>query len=142
MLAGLDTFARRSAYALAWRIRRDQLRVRRLKLLQFGHHSIKFYVGDFRLIEDVIEIFVPADVLAQLFDLFCDVRARYHSASSKRSERSLVYNACPSVGTRLYPERTYGLAGKRKLSVAIRSSRCSINHQSQRGRRTAYAPVG
>src|SRR5712671_807357 len=89
MLARLNALARCSAYALAWRIRRDEFRMRGFQLLEFLHHPVKLDVGDFRLIEHVIEIFVPANTLAQFFDLFGGVRALYHSAPSERSEQRI-----------------------------------------------------
>src|SRR5260221_9547850 len=85
MLARLNALARGSTYALARRIRRDEFRMRSLEPLKFLHHLVKFDVGDFRLIEHVIEILVPADMLAQPFDLFGGVGALYHSASCIRS---------------------------------------------------------
>ncbi len=81
MLARLNALARRSAYTLAWRIASDEFRMRSFELLKFLHHLVKFDVGDFRFIEHVIEILVPADMLAQPFDLFGGVGALYHSAS-------------------------------------------------------------
>ena len=72
MLARLDTRARRPTHAPGRRIRREPFRMRGFQLLKFLHHPVKLDVGDFRLIEKVVEIFVFANIVAQAFDLFGD----------------------------------------------------------------------
>src|SRR6185312_4241031 len=66
--------------ALAWlasntlcgRIRRNQFRVRSLKLFEFLHQAVKVGVRNLRSIQDVIEVFVAANVVAQLLNLVFD----------------------------------------------------------------------
>ena len=62
-----------SSNPLRRRIGRDQSRMLSLKLLQLLHESIKVGVADFRLIEDVVKMFVVTNLVAESFDLFLDV---------------------------------------------------------------------
>ena len=64
-----EAFARGAAYPLSRRIRRDQLGIFRLQLLQSVHQHVKVGVADGRLVEHVIEIFVASNLLAQRFHL-------------------------------------------------------------------------
>src|SRR4029077_4708400 len=86
---------RRPADALRRRIRGDKFRMRGLQLLEFFHHPVKLDIGDFRLIEHVVEILVPADLVAQFFDLFGDGSALYHWASLKRTKRRVSIQCVP-----------------------------------------------
>src|SRR6476646_3512722 len=58
-----------AANALSGRILGYQLRMRRFQALQLLHQAVKFSVGEFRRVQDVIKMFVMADRLAQLVDL-------------------------------------------------------------------------
>ena len=44
-----------------------------LQILQLLHQLVEFRVADLGIVENVIEIFVVADLLAQRFDLLFDV---------------------------------------------------------------------
>ena len=50
-----ESFARLAADALRWRIGRDQLGMLRLKPLQLIHQLVEFGVGEFGIVEDVID---------------------------------------------------------------------------------------
>src|SRR3984893_16747588 len=69
--------------------------MRGLELLEVFHHPVKLVIGDFRLIEHVIQILVPANVLAQLFKLFGDGSALHHWASLKRTKRRVSIQCVP-----------------------------------------------
>ncbi len=68
VLHGLESGARAAANANGGRIGRDQLRVRRLQFLEALHQTVIGGVGNFRLVQNVIEILVMAQLVAQLFD--------------------------------------------------------------------------
>src|SRR5919108_2725615 len=100
-------FARRPAHAHRRRIRRHQLRMRRLQLFQPLHQPVVRRVRNLRLIQHVIPVFVVAQFLAQLFHLFLHIHSRRlrhltsalhsschfdgltHICHSERSEESL-----------------------------------------------------
>src|SRR5580693_10689614 len=84
MLARLESFARRSAHALRWRIRSDKFWIFCLELLELLHHAIELDVGNFRFVQHEVEVFVAAQLLAELFDLFGFVRVLRHVASTIR----------------------------------------------------------
>ena len=62
-------FARLAADALGGRIGRDQFGMFVFELLQLNHELVEFGVGDFGIVEDVVEVFVVADFFPQCFDL-------------------------------------------------------------------------
>ena len=64
-----EALARLASNTLRGRVRRDQLRVRRLNLFELLHEQIKFSVADFRIVEDVIAVLVMANLIAQRFDV-------------------------------------------------------------------------
>ena len=99
MLPRLESFARRAAYALRRRIGSDEFRIFRLQLLEFLQHPVKLDVGDFRLVEHIIEIFVPAQFFAQFLDLFgcrCVLR---HAPSENRKKRAFSIQCAPVLET-------------------------------------------
>jgi hypothetical protein len=49
-----------------------------LEILELLHQLVEFGVADLRLIENVVEILVVTDLLAESFDLFLDVFGGYH----------------------------------------------------------------
>ena len=69
MLARLEPFARRAPHPLRGRIGRDQFRVRRLELLQLIHQRVEFGIRNRGIVEHVIAVLVPANLLAQPRDL-------------------------------------------------------------------------
>ncbi len=70
------SFTRRTAHTHGRRVRRHQLRMRRLQLFQPVHHPVVRRVRNLRLIGHVIEVFVVMQLLAQVFDLFFDACRR------------------------------------------------------------------
>ncbi len=72
-MPGLNkSFTRLSANALRRRIGRDQFRMLRLDPLKLVHQLVEFGVRKFRIIENVVEVFVMPNLLAQGVDLFLD----------------------------------------------------------------------
>src|SRR6267154_191179 len=69
VLDGLEAFAGSGAYADGGRIGRDEVRMRGLEFLEAVHQAIVGGVGNFRLVQHVVEIFVMAQLVAQGFDL-------------------------------------------------------------------------
>src|SRR6266849_3967137 len=70
-MAGLDeALAWLAAYALRGRVGRDQLRMLGLEFFEFVDELVEFGVADFGIVEDVVAVFVVADLVAQGFDLF------------------------------------------------------------------------
>ena len=63
-----ETLARLAAYALGWGIRRQQFGMARLQIAQFAHEGVVFGVGDFGLVQHVVQALVMAQRFAQLFD--------------------------------------------------------------------------
>ena len=49
-----------------------------LKLLQLAHEQVELGVGQLGVVEDVIAVFVMADLVAQFVDLSLDVGSRSH----------------------------------------------------------------
>ena len=96
-----ESFARLAADALRGRVGSDQLRMLGLEILQLLHQLVEFEVADLRLVEDVIEMFVMANRVAQRFDLggsifngrhrgnYNDSRTAPHGVQAKRSEPAL-----------------------------------------------------
>ena len=58
--------------------------VLRFQIFQSPHQRIEFGIVDLRLVEDVIQIFVVANLFAQRFDLFCGVFADGHRKDYRR----------------------------------------------------------
>src|ERR1700690_4022792 len=81
-----ESLARLPPNALRGRIRRDQLRVLRLQILQMLHQLVEIEIADFRLVYHVVQIFVAADLLAESLNRFFGVFARgSHRADYSRS---------------------------------------------------------
>src|SRR6266446_3911662 len=86
-MARLDeSLARLAAYALSGGVGRDQFRMLGFKLLEFVDQFVEFGVADLRIVENVIAVFVVADLVAQGFDLslYCcrwHVRGNYSARS-------------------------------------------------------------
>ena len=70
MLDGREAFGRPAADALRRRIRRDQLGMLRLERLELVHQRVELGVDDLRRGVDVIELFVAANLAAELLDSF------------------------------------------------------------------------
>src|SRR5712672_1980952 len=68
VLHGLEAFAGSGAYADGGRIGRDESGMRGLQLLEAVHQAIVGGVGNFGLVQHVIEIFVMTQLVAQIFD--------------------------------------------------------------------------
>ena len=64
-----EALARFSAHALGGRIRREQLGVLGFQGLEPAHERVVFGVGDLRSVEDVVLMFVAAELFAELLDL-------------------------------------------------------------------------
>ena len=64
----MNSFARRAAYALGWRIRRQPLRVLALELTQFGDQRVVFGIADLRLVQHIVKMLVPPQLVAEYFD--------------------------------------------------------------------------
>ena len=71
-----EPLARLAADALGGRIRAYQRWVLGFEVLQLLHQLVEFGIADFGIVENVIEIFVVADLFAKGFDLFFDVFRR------------------------------------------------------------------
>ena len=76
VLGGLEAFDRAAADALRRRVRRHQIRMLRLERLELLHQRIEGFVGDFRVVLDVVAVFVTTDLVAKFGDA-CD---RIHRA--------------------------------------------------------------
>ncbi len=73
-MADLDeSLARLAADALGGRIGRDEFGVLGLKVFELLHQLVEIQIADLGLIEDVIEIFVVANLFAESFDLLFGV---------------------------------------------------------------------
>ena len=67
---GLESFAGRAANALGGRIRSDELGIFFFELLELIEQLVEGRVGNFRIVHDVIQIFVMANFFAQALDFF------------------------------------------------------------------------
>jgi hypothetical protein len=67
------TLARLASYALGGGVWRDQVGMSSLQRFQFIHQPIEISVVDFGLVENVIPIFVVADLLSQTLDFFVNI---------------------------------------------------------------------
>jgi hypothetical protein len=67
------TLARPAPYPLSGRIGSDEGGIVRFQFLQFVHELIELGVGDLRVVENVVEILVVADFLAQRLNLLYEV---------------------------------------------------------------------
>ena len=63
------SFAWLAADTLRRRIRRDELRMLRLQIPQSVHERVVFRVTDFGLVQNVVQVFVPAKRLPQVLNL-------------------------------------------------------------------------
>ena len=61
------------ADALRGRIGRDQLGMLSFELLQLVHELVELGVGDLRIVEHVVAVFVVPNFIAQRFDLFLHI---------------------------------------------------------------------
>ena len=61
---------------LGGRIRRDELRMFRLQLLELVHQLVESGVADFGLVQHVVAVLVIADLVAQGFEFLLDVFGR------------------------------------------------------------------
>lgn len=73
-----ESLAGLAAYALGWRVRRDQLGMLRFEVFELLGQLVEFEVADFGLVEDEIEIFVMTNQIAEGLDLLLDVFCRHH----------------------------------------------------------------
>ena len=64
-----EALARLAANALRGRVRRDEPGMRGFKALEFLHQLIEVGVGELGGVEDIVEMLVAADLVAQLVDL-------------------------------------------------------------------------
>ena len=62
-----EAFARLAAHALGGRIGRDELRMRGLQLAQLLHQRVVFGIADLGAVEDVVEVLVAPQGLAERF---------------------------------------------------------------------------
>ncbi len=62
-------FAGLAAHALSGRIGGDELGMFGFELDELVHELVEFGVGDFRIVEGVVAVFVMADFVAQGFEL-------------------------------------------------------------------------
>ena len=83
-----ESLARLAADALGGRIGRDQFWDARFQILQLLHQLVEFDVADLGIVENVIEILVVANFLAQRFDLLFDVFCGWHRRRLYCRERS------------------------------------------------------
>src|SRR6202011_1781872 len=112
--------------------------MRGLKLLQLLHHSVKLDVGDFRLIEHVIQILVLANVVAELIDLFSGLCALYHSVSSKRTERTFSIQCVSRRRNSMSMHANNTVlqeSGSKQVSPKIRDAVLILNPNAGGGRR-------
>ena len=63
-----EAFARFAADALGGRIGREQFGVLRFQRLELAHERVVFGVGDLGLVENVVQVFVVAQLFAELLD--------------------------------------------------------------------------
>src|SRR4029077_19094602 len=95
-MAGLDeTLAWLAANSLHGRVGGDQFGVLGLDLLEFVDEFVEFSVADLGIVENVVAVFVVADLVAQGFDLLLDccrghVRGNYSARLTVLSSRFWV----------------------------------------------------
>ena len=75
-LMGGKFLRRLPANPLRGRIRRDQRRIFLLEPLKLAQELIEFVVGNNGLVEDVVAVFVLANLLSKLLDAVADFRHR------------------------------------------------------------------
>ncbi len=63
-----EAFARLAAHALGGRIGTRQLGMSFLQRLELAHQGVVFRVGDLGRVQHVIQVFVVAQLLAQILD--------------------------------------------------------------------------
>src|SRR5215469_11297785 len=74
-----EALARLAAYPLGGRIGGNEARILRLQLFQTVHQLVELGVGYLGSIENVIEVFVVANLVAQLFNVLGRHRKRLYS---------------------------------------------------------------
>src|SRR5215470_20347416 len=62
-----ETLARLAAYTLRRRVRRDQLRMIGLDLLELVHQPVEFGIADLGIVEHVVAVLVMANLIAKQF---------------------------------------------------------------------------
>jgi hypothetical protein len=73
-----ESLAGLAAHALGWRIGSEESWVLSFQILQLPHQLVVVEVADFGIVEDIIEILVVANFLAERFDLLFDVFFGWH----------------------------------------------------------------
>ena len=73
-----EPLARLAANSLRRRIRRDQLGMRRFKLLQFVDQAVKFRIADLGIIEHVIAVLMTSNLVAQRFNFVFNMLNGFH----------------------------------------------------------------
>src|ERR1700719_3207626 len=68
MPVGLKTLARCAANTHGGRIRSDEFRVRGFQLFELAHQAVVGSIRNFRVVRDVIAVFMMAQLFAQIFD--------------------------------------------------------------------------
>jgi len=63
-----ETLTRLASHSLARRIGGDQSRVLRFERLQLAHEGIVLRIGDFRLVENIVQVFVVPQHISKLVD--------------------------------------------------------------------------
>jgi hypothetical protein len=71
-----DTLTRFAAHSLRGRIGRDQAGMLGFQFLELVHQHIKLSVRDLGIVEDVIAVFVMADLVAERLDFLFEVFSR------------------------------------------------------------------
>src|ERR1041385_3773529 len=85
-------FAWLASDALSRRVRRDQLRLLGLELLQLIHQPVEFRVADLRIVEHVIAVLVMANLVAKRFNAGC----RFVTHTGKNVSKFRRFQSFPS----------------------------------------------
>ena len=90
----LKAFRRSPADAHGRAIGRAQTRMLFFEFLQPRHQRVVFLVGDFRSIVNVVKLFVVANLVAELLDLFAQAGGLGRGFRHLSSSRLLLSSSC------------------------------------------------
>jgi hypothetical protein len=71
----------------------------RFEFLEFGHHAVELHIGNFRFVQNEVEIFVTAQLVPQLFDLLGNGRVAGHESSKRLKKRAFSIQCAPAGKT-------------------------------------------
>src|SRR4030095_12483021 len=90
---------RPAADPLRWGVRGDEVRVFRLQSLELQHERVEFRVGYFRIVEDVVALFVIANQTPELGDTFSCIHRLLTTKRTKISKNTKQLNPFVTFAT-------------------------------------------